>query len=315
MIKTTVFSSIFDTDTTKTHEFSSFEDFVGFCRDLSEKPTEKPKKGKRVSNPAYLLSPAVYKPGTSRKNVNVEAWAGWGVLDIDDYDGNFTEIIAGFPDYQSFIYSTGSSTKEKPKFRLIVALDRWVKGDELKHFWFALNLEYLGVGDKQTKDLSRMFYIPGIYKGAYNFFAEKAGKPLRVDDLLSKHPMPKQRESFVDSLPEEIRNALLERQRSRLNNTTIDWTDYRDCPFVSKQALSEYRAISGTGWYHKLYQIMVSIASRAVKSGYPITVLEISSLVRQIDADDGGWYKDRPVEKEAARALEFVLAQEIGELL
>ena len=64
--------------------------------------------------------------------------------------------------------------------------------------------------------------------------------------------------------------------------------------------------ITNTGWYHKMYQIMVAIAGNAVKSKYPITVDEITNLCREFDTDTGNWYKNRPISKEADRALEYV---------
>ena len=55
-----------------------------------------------------------------------------------------------------------------------------------------------------------------------------------------------------------------------------------------------------------MYQIMVAIAGNAVKNKYPITVEEITSLCRELDVETGNWYKNRPIEKEANRALEYV---------
>ena len=73
-----------------------------------------------------------------------------------------------------------------------------------------------------------------------------------------------------------------------------------------KQLEKEYRMISNTGWYHKMYQIMVATAGNAVKRKYPITAQEITVLCRELDAETGNWYKSRPLEKEADRALEYV---------
>jgi hypothetical protein len=75
--------------------------------------------------------------------------------------------------------------------------------------------------------------------------------------------------------------------------------------------ITEYQDISGTGWYHKMYQLMVSIASSAVRQNYPITSKEIAVLCRQLDMSNGNWYKSRPLEKEADRALEFVMRNTI----
>ena len=42
------------------------------------------------------------------------------------------------------------------------------------------------------------------------------------------------------------------------------------------------------------------------KNKYPITAQEITLLCRELDIDTGNWYKSRPMEKEADRALEYV---------
>mgnify|MGYP001169527788 len=70
--------------------------------------------------------------------------------------------------------------------------------------------------------------------------------------------------------------------------------------------VTEYKMISNTGWYHKMYQIMVATAGNAIKNKYPITAQEITTLCRELDIDTGNWYKSRPMEKEADRALEYV---------
>ena len=51
---------------------------------------------------------------------------------------------------------------------------------------------------------------------------------------------------------------------------------------------------------------MVAIAGGAVKAKYPITTDEITILCREFDTDTGNWYKNRPINKEADRALEYV---------
>jgi hypothetical protein len=56
-----------------------------------------------------------------------------------------------------------------------------------------------------------------------------------------------------------------------------------------------------------MFQIMVSISSRAMRAQYPITPEEVSKLCKEIDNDTGGWYKNRPLNLEAARAIDFSL--------
>jgi hypothetical protein len=55
-----------------------------------------------------------------------------------------------------------------------------------------------------------------------------------------------------------------------------------------------------------MYQIMVATAGNATSKQYPITAAEIASLCRELDLENGNWYENRPIEKEADRALEYV---------
>jgi hypothetical protein len=54
-----------------------------------------------------------------------------------------------------------------------------------------------------------------------------------------------------------------------------------------------------------MYQIMVALASNALKNKYPITAQEIAQLCRELDMETGNWYENRPLEIEADRALEY----------
>ena len=91
-----------------------------------------------------------------------------------------------------------------------------------------------------------------------------------------------------------------------MQNTNIFWSSYDTCPFWPKKLAAEYRTINSTGWYHKMYQIMVAIAGNAVKNEYPITAEQISEMCKQFDIETGNWYESRPISKEADRAIEYV---------
>ena len=42
-------------------------------------------------------------------------------------------------------------------------------------------------------------------------------------------------DTFLDRLPEQMqKNAVIEHRKSQLNNTSISWTNYRDCPFFQE---------------------------------------------------------------------------------
>jgi len=300
MVSLTIFDSIYDNKTNKRMDYNSFDEFETILYKLSESTKYPTKKD------APLISPAVYIPDTTRGNDNVTGWGGFGILDIDDYEGDMKDIEKKYSKYRYVCYSTASSTKEKPKFRLVFPLTTFVDKERIKHFWYALNKEIGDIADAQTKDLSRMYYIPAKYENSFNFIFSHDGETMDPNLLMDTHPYVVPNENFFDRLPEAIKQGLIEHRKGQLNNTNYSWTGYQDCPFVNKRQVEEYKAITDTGWYAKMYQIMVSTAGNAMSKGYPITAKEVEYLCRDLDGDTGNWYLKRDMYKEAERAIEFV---------
>ena len=280
-------------------DYQSFDEFEKVLYRLAS--SEKYQK----KTDAPLISPATYKTGTTRANANVTAWGGFGIVDVDDFEGNIEDIHDKYSDYKYVCYSTASSTKDQPKFRLVFPLTENVPADKIKHFWHALNKEIGDIADAQTKDLSRMYYVPSKYKDAYNFIFTHDGKIMDPKVLMEKHRYVVKSESFFDRLPEAIKKGLLEHKKNQLNNTNYSWTGYEDCPFVNKKQVEEYKAITGSGWYLQMYKIMVSTAGNAMQRGYPITAREIAWICQDLDNQTGSWYGKRDMVKEAERAIEF----------
>ena len=280
-------------------DYDSFDDF--------EKVLYRLANGERYQKKtdAPLISPATYKTGTTRANANVTAWGGFGIVDVDDYEGSIENIHDKYSNYKYVCYSTASSTKEHPKFRLVFPLTEQVPADKIKHFWHALNKEIGDIADAQTKDLSRMYYVPSKYKDAYNFIFTHDGELMDPKVLMEKHRYVVKSDSFFDRLPEAIKKGLLEHKKNQLNNTNYSWTGFADCPFVNKKQVEDYKAITGGGWYLQMYKIMVSTAGNAMQRGYPITAREIAWICQDLDNQTGSWYGKRDMVKEAERAIEF----------
>ena len=305
MVSLTIFDNIYDNKTHKRMDYGSFDEFEKVLYKLSESTKYPTKKD------APLISPAIYLPESTRANENVVAWGGFGILDVDDYEGQMQDIEKKYSQYRYVCYSTASSTIENPKFRLVFPLTQSVVKDDIKHFWFALNKEIGDIADAQTKDLSRMYYIPAKYKDSFSFIFSHDGNIMDPNEIMEKHPYVKRDGDFFSRLPEAIQRGLIEHKRGQLNNTNYEWTGYQDCPFVNKQQIQEYKSITGTGWYGKMYQIMVSTAGNAMSKGYPITAKEIEYICRDLDNDTGNWYGKRDFEREAERAIEFVFRNNI----
>jgi hypothetical protein len=299
----TLFKSVFDNKTHKRIDCNSYAEFEKLLFDLADQP-RKDKKS------APLISPATYKPDTTRANDNVIGWAGWCAVDVDEhvFDGELEkELLNAYGTWNHVVYSTASSTKEHPKFRIVFPLTDDIPKDKIKHFWFALNKELGDIGDPQTKDLSRMYYVHCQYQDAYNFIYNNfSATDMNPYDIMAKHDYVERVHTLLDHLPKEIRRGVLAHRKNEMTNTTISWSNYKDCPFVNKKLVKEYNLISDTGWYTKMYAIMVSIAGNAIRKKYPISAGEITTLCKEIDYENGNWYKSRPFDKEADRAIEFV---------
>ena len=285
-------------------DFVDFDKFTRFLHLLSERPLA----GK---TDAPLISPATYTQGTTRANRNVIGWAGWAAVDVDDVEvtGDVQDYVRDLVgDWKYVCYSTASSRHGKVKFRIVLELDQHIPSDKIKHFWFALQSRLNESGDKQCKDLSRMYYIPATYNDAYNFIFTSEGSTVDVDALLMEYPYVEKKHSanFMDRLPEELQQQIIQHKKDQQQNTTFRWSNYHDCPFWPRKLSKEYGTITDTGWYSKMYTIMVATASRAVEKGYPITSNEIASLCKGFDAENGNWYENRPLQVEADRAIEYV---------
>ena len=310
----TIFRNIFDTDTSRRMDFTSWDSFVDLLSALHSKPGYKPSRSDSAEKKAQaspLISPAIYKAGEARKNVNVVAWAGWAAMDVDDLED--LSSLKCFAPYSHVCYNSASSTVEKPKCRIVLRLTEHVPAEKIRHFWYALNKEFNELGDPQTKDLSRLYYVPADYPGAYSFFfRHDTDRILNPKELMKKHSdfIDRPIFAFSETLPAEMQAKLTQyRAENAIDHdlvNKISWVSYRDCPFVNKQKVARYFALS-SNWYHEMYRLMTSIASRALKSGYPITSKQIAALAKEIDGDDGKFYSSRGFQGEAERALAYVL--------
>jgi hypothetical protein len=304
MYSLTLFKSVFDNKTHKRMDFDSWDKFEGLLYKLSELPYANKKD-------AQLFSPATYQPDTTRANKNVVNWAGWAAVDVDDHEfgGDLrSELCEKYGENYFICYSTASSTVGKPKFRLVFPLAEPVPQDRIRHFWFALNTHLGSIGDKQTKDLSRMYYVPGNYEGADNFIFTNKGKFIEPAELMGRHPYtePSGSKSFLDKLPPELQEQVLAHRKSMLpNKDKYSWNGIGDCPFVNRRMIDEYKSITETGWYLKMYQFMVSVCFNAIRCGYPITDIEVEQLARELDLQTGNWYEKRPLRGEANQALNY----------
>jgi len=302
----TIFENTYDNSTNKNVEFSTWNDFVLFIKKLSTVSYASKKD-------APLISSAIYKSEEStRKNDNVLKWSQWIAIDIDSLQISFSKLksvlFEKYEKYDFICHSTASSTEIHAKFRLIFHLSSEIPASLIKRFWYAINKELDNMIDQQTKDLSRMFYVPGQYTNAFNFIFVNSGEPIDPQELMNKHK-PLEIKSANKSIKERTHSKLLRYKLSK-SSSPKTWNHYSNCPFVNQKLVNEYKSIANidnSGRYLMIYKIMTSIASTAFLKGYNITNLEIESIIRDIDAETGNRYEKRNIALEAQRAIEFAM--------
>ena len=313
----TLFSSIYDNKTEKTIIKRNWNQFRDFMIKMSEIPLSK--------QDAPLISSAVFERDMTRSNANVKAWGGWCAFDVDGGHSFKTRkdieeyFLKNFGDYKYIIYSTPTCSPEKLKFRIVFSLSSWITDlDEIRAFWFSMNKHLTEIIDKQTKDLSRMFFPPGAYKEAAEKFIiwNDGASSITPSNIIEKvggytaEIMMDQHKKIMDRLPDEMKQEIERYRKRQMENDgkIYTWKSFRDCPFVDKKAVSEYATIARTdapGRYRYFYVLMVSIASNAIKKSYPITEMEIEQLVREIDQEIDGFYNRRKLSPEIQNAISY----------
>lgn len=144
-----------------------------------------PGKGKAKDGPAFVGG---LVRGGRRKKENVDT-RSLITLDVDRADDGFlfaVEMILGGCAY--VVYSTHSHRADKPKYRLIIPVDRAMNPDEYaavsRKLAEQIGMEYF---DKTTFDVHRLMYLPSCSKDAEPVLEVYEGDSLSVDGILAEY--------------------------------------------------------------------------------------------------------------------------------
>ncbi|MHB1651651.1 MAG: virulence-associated E family protein [Desulfitobacteriaceae bacterium] len=142
-------------------------------------------RGKLKDGPAFVGG---LVRGGRRKKENVDT-RSLITLDVDHVVDDFlfsAELVLGGTAY--VIYSTHSHRPEKPKYRLLVPVDRAMSPDEYaavsRKLSEQIGMEYF---DKTTFDVHRLMYLPSCSKDAKPMLEVYEGDPLNVDGMLAEY--------------------------------------------------------------------------------------------------------------------------------
>lgn len=158
-------------------------DWWSFVRSLQ---TPAPKTTPKSELPMW--SPATFKGG-HRRRANVES-VTLLCYDVDiDPIPTSAELRAGVRGILAVVQSSSSATKDAPRWRLALALDRKVTAAEYDRLWKAVADSLPFPVGKAAKDPSRGWYVGR--EGPDDFFScfPLEGKPLPVEEWLAKAPV------------------------------------------------------------------------------------------------------------------------------
>lgn len=142
-------------------------------------------KGKVKDGPAFVGG--LIRTGR-RKKENIDS-RSLITLDADFANDEFlltVELVLGGTAYA--VYSTHSHRPNKPKYRLIIPVDRPMSPDEYAAV-SRKTAEMIGMElfDKTTFDVHRLMYLPSCSKDADPVFEIAEGEPLQVDAVLAEY--------------------------------------------------------------------------------------------------------------------------------
>ena len=280
-------------NTPECDETFTWEEFVELLRHYTQTQYE-------AKQDAPLLSPTVFDGKRAKANATE---AGAVFIDADSGMGFEDALTALRARGVAAILYTTASNRRDDRFRIVVPLAKRVDPETYKRVLIAICRSISGRdwrGDIGKVGPYNLFYVPGLYKDAINRFEVLSGIILSPEAWLELCPIEETHTELPDATP-------------KLPCADTTWAALTECPFVRGEWVDEYLDLK-SGWYAGLYKFMVRVAMSARAQRWALTARQIADLARQLDNLDGGWYRDRDLEREAQNALAWATASAVARL-
>lgn len=299
------FSNFFDNQA-QPSECASWDEFVKIMYAMSKVEGYKPAAGDYESKSSPLISSGIYNPEIIKRcNNNILGWE-MIMLDIDAGVDDINDVTNHFSVFNYIIYSSPNCTADQLKLRVIIPLNEFAPFEVLNQIWHASEEWCNKLVDPQTKDKSRMMYVPAMYTNRgdkyTHFFLVNRGINLNWEGLVAKYPSPPEKDRF------KVNNPLNKlKQKIYKSNNPLPSFDIQDpnCPFVYGDMIKDYLLTMAGGHHRAIYVFMLKICGAAEKLGYPLSHDELVDMASQMDALDGGFYDTKKLADSAQDALEY----------
>lgn len=149
------------------------------------------------------------KPGTSRKNENVE-FLSMAVADIDN-GTTLESLMPLIEGYEWFAYSSFKHTETAPRYRIVFPLTRDIPATEWAEVWQGFSTKLIGGNnDPATKDPSRFFWLPMAHPDRIedSFVQRNRGRWLDPDELDLAGAIPQNTQVELPPASKPVENML-----------------------------------------------------------------------------------------------------------
>lgn len=162
---------------------TSWDEFRNFLHDASLLPNDPLDKDHHFWVAPFHLKPEMV--GVHRRMEDITGIGPFICCDLDCGHWSLSDIRCQLHT-RAIVYTTASSTRDDPRWRLLIGLDREYTVAEYPRLWRWFGDRFKL--DEQTKDFSRISYMPAQWSDEAVFFAID-GLPARVDGILSMVPV------------------------------------------------------------------------------------------------------------------------------
>jgi hypothetical protein len=168
----------------------------------------------KKNGPAVVLGEL--KPGKTRSKENMHLAHAIG-LDLDSLpDEKIEEINERILPFEYFLYTThkheSKAVGELARLRIILPLKEPIVAIEYPKYWDAFNEICFNCNDPQTRDISRLHFLPSTFDISKAYTIHNKGKWISKEDLdpyINTSPKPKKQSEYAQKLTlESIKNKL-----------------------------------------------------------------------------------------------------------
>lgn len=257
----------------------SWSEFCGLLQDATAVPCAALDK-----DSWWWVAPFLRHPGATRRtNDDVVSMSNWFGADVDTPGWYIDRIRGKLLGLTWCCYTTASSQPDAMRWRVMVLLDREYPAEDHARIWAWFNSKFDNQLCAQTKNVSRIYYMPACWDGELPVFECSYGKPAHVDSILA----------MVGPIHAHAPRTPYCSTMKRAPN---------DTPIITDHMLAEVCAMPEGG---RIYKVMCMAAKRFRLEGWTLDASDLEMAALEANDTISPGKKRVGLLREAQRALDW----------